>query len=49
MWNKLELLRKFHNLPKLIFLNIKVVVSNTHEFHVKLKTRNRQISRYIKT
>ena len=47
-WNKLELLRKFHNLPKLIFLNIKVVVSNTHEFHPKLKTRNRQLSRYIK-
>ena len=48
LWNKLELLRKFHNLPKLIFLNIKVVVSNTHEFHPKLKTRNRQLNRYMK-
>ena len=26
----------------------KVVVSNTHEFHAKLKTRNRQLSRYMK-
>jgi hypothetical protein len=25
-----------------------VVVSNTHEFHPKLKTRNRQLSRYMK-
>ena len=48
LWNKLELLRKFHNLPKLIFLNIKVVVSHTHEFHPKLKTRNRQLNRYMK-
>ena len=29
-------------------LSLKVVVSNTHEFHPKLKARNRQFSRYMK-
>ena len=28
--------------------HVKVVVSHTHEFHPKLKTRNRQLSRYMK-
>ena len=28
--------------------SVKVVVSNTHEFHPKLKTRNRQLNRYMK-
>ena len=47
-WNVMTLLRKFHSLPKLIFLNIKVVVSHTHEFHPKIKMCNRQLNRYMK-